>query len=261
MGVVTELVDASIAELRAIHDRLAAAAAGLSPDQLTGPSGASEWAVADVLSHLGSGAEIGRYPLLAATGTEVEPPANQEVWDRWNALPPAEQAAGFVTSDERLVATYEALTPEQRETTTVDLGFLPQPVPVATSLGMRLNEAALHGWDVEVGLDPSATLSDASAELLARHFVETMTFLLGFVGKAEGVGPTRVAVDGRSIVIDPEGVRLEAGTDGATATFEGPLEAAVRLLAGRLGPEHTPDGVTVTGDVTLDELRKVFPGY
>ncbi len=241
-GVTTELVDASIAELRAIHDRLAGL--DLSPEQLTGPSGASEWSVADVLSHLGSGAEINRYTLQGALGTEQEPPANQEVWDRWNALAPAEQAAGFLESDEALVALYEGLSPEQRASLQVDLGFLPQPVPLATALGMRLNEAALHAWDVEAGLDPAAPLSDDSAALLARHFTETMDFMLGFIGKAEGVGPTTVAVGDHAIVIDGEGVRLEAGTDGATATFEGPFEAGVRLLSGRLGPAYTPDGVS-----------------
>ena len=127
---------------------------------------------------------------------------------------------------------------------------------------MRLNEVALHGWDVEVGLDPAAALSDESAALLARHFTETMTFLLGFAGKPEGASGARVALGDYSIVVDDKGVRLEAGTDGATATFEGPLEAGIRLLAGRLKPEHTPDGVSVvTGNVTLDDLREVFPGY
>jgi hypothetical protein len=33
-----------------------------------------------------------------------------------------------------------------------------------------------------------------------------------------------------------------------------------RLLTGRLGAEYA-GGVSVTGNVTLDELRKVFPGY
>ena len=46
-----------------------------------------------------------------------------------------------------------------------------------------------------------------------------------------------------------------------TATFIGPLDALVRLVAGRLTPARTPAGVEVIGDVTLDELRKVFPGY
>jgi uncharacterized protein (TIGR03083 family) len=191
-------------------------------------------------------------------------PENQAVWDRWNALPPADQAAGFVESDERLVAAYEALSQEQRDSIEVDLGFMPQPLPLATTLGMRLNEAAMHGWDVEVGLDPAATLSEASARLLAEHFSSTMSFMLGFVGKPEGfergAGPVRVGIGGYTIVV-ADAVTLEAGDADTTATFEGPLEAAVRLLAGRLKPEHTPDDTTVSGDVTLDDLRRVFPGY
>ena len=54
---------------------------------------------------------------------------------------------------------------------------------------------------------------------------------------------------------------VAGASEGETATFTGPLEAAVRLLSGRLKPEFTADGVGVTGNVTLDELRKVFPGY
>ncbi len=262
---MTDLADASIAELRAIHDRLAAFTAGLSADQLTARSGADDWQVADVLSHLGSGAEIGWYSLVAAaTGETVDAPDNQEVWDRWDALAPADQAASFIQYDEQSVATFEGLGPQQRDSITVDLGFMPQPLPLATVLGMRLNEAALHGWDAEVGLDPAAALSDDSAALLAEHFSSTMTFMLGFVGKPQGAGrgagPVRVGIGGYTIVV-ADAVSLEAGDDDTTATFEGPLEAAIRLLAGRLKPRHTPEGVTVAGATTLDDLRKIFPGY
>jgi hypothetical protein len=34
-----------------------------------------------------------------------------------------------------------------------------------------------------------------------------------------------------------------------------------RLLTGRLTPPFTPEDVTVTGNVGLDDLRRVFPGY
>ena len=98
-------------------------------------------------------------------------PKNQDVWDRWNALSPDEQAAGFVESDARLVELYESLTADQRETTMVDLGFLPAPVPLATPLAMRLNEQTLHGWDARVGADPTAALSDTAADLLLQHYL------------------------------------------------------------------------------------------
>jgi uncharacterized protein (TIGR03083 family) len=260
-GRVTELVDATIAELRAIHDRLAAEVAGLTPDQLTGPSGAEDWTIADALSHLGSSSEIGWYSLeAAATGERVDAPENQEVWDRWNGMAPADQASSFVQSEEQTVATLEGLSPERRESVTIDLGFMPEPLPLASIVGMRLNEQALHGWDVEVGLDPTAALSEQSAALVAEHLSSTMTYMLGFVGKPAGVGPARIGIGGYTIVI-ADAVSLEAGDADTTATFHGPLEAAIRLLAGRLKPQHTPDGVTVEGNVTLDELRTVFPGY
>jgi hypothetical protein len=38
-----------------------------------------------------------------------------------------------------------------------------------------------------------------------------------------------------------------------------PAEAFVRLVYGRLDPDHTPDAVTATG-VDLDLLRRTFPG-
>jgi hypothetical protein len=37
-----------------------------------------------------------------------------------------------------------------------------------------------------------------------------------------------------------------------------PAEAFVRLVYGRLDPEHTPAGV---GGETLDRLRRLFPGF
>ena len=259
---MSELVDQSIEELRANHDRLRAVIEGLSEDQLKSQSGAESWTVADVLSHLGSGAELQRHQIVAAVGDgEGEPPENQAVWDRWNAMPPQEQASSFLVADDRLVSSYEALTGEERETITVDLGFLPAPVPVATPLAMRLSEQTLHGWDARVGLDPTAALADEAARLLLQHHSESLSFLLGFVGKAEAVSePIRLAVDDYTLVVD-DPVRLERGAEGITAKYAGPLEAFVRLLAGRLDPEHTPDAAEVSGNASLADLRKVFPGY
>ncbi|MFD0522938.1 maleylpyruvate isomerase N-terminal domain-containing protein [Paractinoplanes durhamensis] len=128
---MTTLAAGTIAALRSEHDTLAAAAATISPDQLKGPSGASDWTVAQVFSHLGSGAEITLAALKAGLG-EIEKPGpgfNQSVWDRWNALSPEDQAAGSVESNATLVAALEALTPEQHESVQINPGFLPQAIP------------------------------------------------------------------------------------------------------------------------------------
>ena len=154
---MTTLGDRTIASLRSTHDDVAALVPGLTDEQLAGPSGAAEWTVAQVLSHLGSGAEIGLATLgtALAAGPAAEPGFNQSVWDRWNALSPREQATDFVDHDARLVAAFEGLTSAQRAEAQVDLGFLPQPLPLASFAGMRLNETAQHSWDVRVALDPS----------------------------------------------------------------------------------------------------------
>lgn len=259
---VTELVDQSIAALRARHDELEAVISKLTPEELAGPSGASEWSVAQVFSHLGSAAEIMLSTISTAAGISVAKQENQDVWDRWSAASPEEWASGFLEHDERLVAALEGITPEQRQIATVELGFLPEPVQLATPIGMRLNEIAAHGWDIRVAIDPDAAIDTESADLLAQHFSGGLGFLLGFAGKADRLSDeATIAVGDYQLVVD-DGVRVLEGSDApATAAFSGPLEAVIRLLSGRLKPEHTSADVEVTGNVTLEELRNVFPGY
>ncbi len=218
-----------------------------------------------MLSHLGSGSEIALADYRAAIdGTPASGDGfNESIWDRWNAMSPQDQAAGYLQHNEILVATLEALTPQQRETVQVKLGFLPAPLPLALIAGMRLNETTLHEWDVNVAFDPAAGLPDAATQLLAEQFSDGLSFLAGFIGKPQELGTTAVVeITGTSygFVID-DGVRLTSAVSDPTATFTGSLEAAVRLLAGRLKPQYTPADVKVTGNITLDDLRRVFPGY
>jgi uncharacterized protein (TIGR03083 family) len=262
---MTTLAGRTIAALRSEHDTLASAVPTFSADQLTGPSGASEWTVADVLSHLGSGAEITLADLRASLG-EAEPPGpgfNQSVWDRWNARSPQEQAAGWLESDAVLVGALEAVPEQRHDDLTIKLGFLPEPLPFASYAAMRLSEVAQHSWDVRAGLDPAATIAEPSAQLLAEHLAEGLSFLLGFIGKPAAAGErTVVEISGTPyrIVLDDK-ARFTTEDLPATATFTGPLESAMRLIYGRLGPRFTPAGVDVTGAITLDGLRAVFPGF
>jgi uncharacterized protein (TIGR03083 family) len=261
---MTSLAHRTIADLRTLHDELAALVPTLTEAQLTGPSGASEWTVAQVLSHLGSGSEIGLATFQAALTGAPGPGSefNQGVWDRWNAMDPHDQATGFVEHDARLVEAAEALTPEQREGLQINLGFGPSALAIATFAGMRLNEVALHSWDVRVALDPKAALSEESAEVLVEHFSGEMVFLLGFLGKADVLAePAVVDVHGRGLVVSTSVSLSSAADDQATADFAGPLEAFVRLIGGRLKPAYTPADVSVSGNVSLDDLRRVFPGF
>ncbi|BBH68393.1 hypothetical protein ACTI_50780 [Actinoplanes sp. OR16] len=261
---MTTLAGRTIAALRSEHDDLAALVPTLSADQLTGPSGASEWTIADVLSHLGSGAEITLAGFRAAVGEADEPGPdfNQSVWDRWNATAPQDQATGSIASNEALVAALESVPEESHEELLVRT-FLPEPVPLASFAALRLSEVAPHTWDVRAGLDPAATVAAGSAEVLAENLSGGLGFLIGFIAKPkEAPEPAVVEISGTAyrIVID-EAVRLTTDDVPATAAFTGSLEAALRLIYGRLSARHTAPGVEVTGNITLDELRAVFPGF
>ncbi len=260
---MSDLLDASIAAIRTNHDQLVKLVAGASAEDLKRTSGATEWTVADVLSHLGSGSELWQIKLDAGIrGVPVPEVDNHKVWDRWNSLPPEEQASAFVEHHGAIVTTLESLDASQRETVEVDLGFLPAPVPLGTFVGMRLNEVANHAWDARVGLDPEAGIEASSAELVLRSLAADLSFLLGFSARVDEIDPATVlAAHGFGLRFDG-GASVEVGTPAdATATFDGPLEAVVRLLSGRLRPDVTPVDVDVTGNVSLDDLRKVFPGY
>lgn len=262
---MTTLAGRTIAALRSEHDNLAGIVPTLSVEQLSGPSGASDWTVADVLSHLGSGAEITRAGLRAALDGTRAPGMdfNQGVWDRWNALSPRDQADGWQESDAALLADLEAVPEERHGDIKVAVSFLPEPLPLASFAAMRLSEVAQHSWDVRAGIDPAATLPEASALLLAEHLSDGLGFMLGFIGKPAAVRePAVIAIGETSYrIVLTDQARLTTEDVPATATFTGALEAALRLVYGRLTLKYTPAGVDVKGTISLDELRAAFPGF
>jgi uncharacterized protein (TIGR03083 family) len=259
--------DTNITALRTGHDRLAALASKLSDDDLARPSGAAEWDIAHVLSHLGSGADITRVTVQAALDGKPNPGGdfNRTVWDRWNAMSRRQHADGFLRSNTALTELYESMDADTRENLRIDMGFMPAPVDVATAARLRLSELTLHSWDVRVGFDGDATLApDATGPLL-----QGTADLIGWISKAEELngkhaviqvtttGPSSVFALrlGDQISVDHD---VPEQPDG---TLTMPAEAWLRLVAGRLAPRHTPTGVSAAGAADLDLLRRVFPGY
>ncbi len=66
----------ALAALHNSHDRLDALVRPLTPEQLRSQSYDKDWSIAQVLSHLGSGAEIALLPLDAAVNG-VEAPGRE----------------------------------------------------------------------------------------------------------------------------------------------------------------------------------------
>lgn len=262
---MTSVTDRTIHAVRTGHDDLVAFVATLDPADITHPSAASEWTVAQVLSHLGSGAEIGLAALEAALAGKPNPGMefNRSVWAVWDGRSAAEQAANFPAAGEKQVSRFEGLDEQTKADLRIDVGFLPQPIDVARAASMRLNELALHSWDVRAGFDPTATLAPEAAELL----LDTIGPLLGFAGKADRIeGTVRLAVHASDpatsfgLVIGDAVVMTDV-PDSADGELTAPAEYLIRLFTGRHGAAYTPDSVALTGSVTLDDLRRVFPGY
>src|SRR6266702_1552160 len=238
-----------ISALRHSHDRLRASVEPLGPDQLTQRSYPSEWTIAQVLSHLGSQAEI--FGLILEAGLAgQEPPAREEfpsIWDKWNAKDPQAQAADALRADQAALERLEWMD-----------------IDTAGFARLRVSEHAVHTWDVLVALDPAATLAPDAAVLL----IDMVEQVAGRSAKPDGQQRTvRVSTS------DPERQFILATGDEVTLTqadgdappepglaeLRLPAEALIRLVYGRLDEAHTPSAETA--GVELDDLRQIFRGF
>lgn len=259
--------DTVIATLRSEFDDLAGQTSGLSDQQLAMPTGAEEWDVSQVLSHLGSGAEINQNALRMALEGKPNPGSdfNKTVWARYDAAGARERLEWFSAANETLIQSLESLDEETRQSLKIDLGFLPLPVDVAKFALMRLSEFSLHSWDVRVGFDPAAAVDPTATA----HLLPMSVDYSGYTGRPE-------ALDGEAAVIavtttDPaQSFTLTLGEKISTAigapeqadgTLTLPAEAWLRLVTGRLKPQYTPEGIATTGAASLDLLRRVFPKF
>jgi uncharacterized protein (TIGR03083 family) len=243
--------------LRGSVERLQTVVEMLDPAELVTQAYPTEWTVADVLSHLGSGAQILERRLEdSLANVDTPDDAAPAVWDVWNAMTPDAQAADAVVADRSLLDRLDGLDDEERERFRFAMG--PMTFDLDGFVGLRLNEHALHLWDIEVALDPAAPVASGSVPSIVDNLsmwakftaqplqapgsitVETTdpprTFVLG-------LGPDEVTISPSDAVDDPD--------------LALPAEALVRLVYGRLDPDHTPP---VRGSADLDELRRIFPG-
>ncbi|HUY96287.1 MAG TPA: maleylpyruvate isomerase N-terminal domain-containing protein [Verrucomicrobiae bacterium] len=113
----------------------------------------SEWSIAQVLSHLGSGAEIMTGYLEAASDGRPTPGRDTAaaIQDRCNALTPEEQARDGCRSDRALVSRLESL--DDAQLASLRVAALGTELDAAGLVGLRLGEHAIPTWDVAVMLD------------------------------------------------------------------------------------------------------------
>jgi uncharacterized protein (TIGR03083 family) len=246
-----------LAALGTSVERLHRLVADLSDADLVAPAYPANWTIADVLSHIGSGAEIMQRRL---DDSLVERPTPEDftpgVWAAWNAKPPRAQAEEALVADRRLLERMESLSEDERSTLRFSMG--PLELGFDGLVGMRLNEHALHTWDIEVVRNPSAVLpADATAQI-----VDNLELIARFTGKTTGAGRTIVVRTtgperAFTITIGPDRVEFAPAAEAEVPDAEMPAEAFARLIYGRLDPEHSPP---LTAAATVAVLRDVFPG-
>jgi uncharacterized protein (TIGR03083 family) len=250
-----------LSALRESQQRLAKLVGPMSAADVEAPSYDTEWSIAQVMSHLGSGAEIFALFLDAGLTGSPSPPFEkfQAIWDEWNAKSPNAQAQDGLRADAHFVAALDAIEDPRRASWRLEMFGSDQRL--ADVIRLRLGEHTLHSWDIAVMGDPKATLPADAVELL----VDQMDQLVARAGKkpeqpvtvdVETTDPThrfRLDATGEALALTP----AEPGTK-ADAKVELPAEAMIRLFYGRLDPDHTPP-LEVEG-VELDTLRTMFPG-
>ena len=246
--------------LRTSQQRLAGLIDRVGAGEFERPSYDQGWSVADVLSHLGSQAEI--FTCFVDAGLQgTAPPSNDSfgpIWDRWNAKSPGDKVADSLSADAAFLDLWDTVSADQLNTFELDLFGM--EVDAARLLGMRLGEHALHSWDVAVAFDDEALLAPDATELV----LDALGALVPRVGRPES-DPATVSVvassPDRRFILDTAGVSLEPGDAPAgSPRIELSAEALVRLVYGRLDDRHpgVPEP-TATG-IDLDRLRAVFPG-
>ena len=144
------------------------------------------------------------------------------------------------------------------------------PVPVATALAFRLNEQALHAWDIRWARDRQARLTpEALPDLLQLNLEPARVGNLAKLERAGQLagktiqfvyshpeGALNLRLEGDGVKVSPD---LAAASD---LSVELPAEALVRLIWGRY---DVPAGLS-SGELELsrpelaESLQALFPG-
>jgi uncharacterized protein (TIGR03083 family) len=245
--------------LAALHEseaRLLALSHSLDDAALSASAYPSEWTVGDVFSHLGSAAVIFTHLFddVVHERDRVDG-LHQLVWDEWNAKHATAKMAECLAADARLLERFDTLDDDRRSTFHMPLG--PLEFDFEDLVGTRLNEHALHTWDIAVTFDPTATVPAR----ITGQVIDNLRLVTRFGAQPDGEPRSihvRTSEPTRDLVVEigPDACDLVPGGEGEP-DLELPAESFVRLVYGRLDPVHTPAGV---GGDALDALRRVFRG-
>lgn len=271
----------TIALLRSESDALAEFLAGLDPEGWARQSACDAWTVADAAAHIAQGSQGSSLSLTRARNGESAPPEGQRLLDAGDraSAPTAERAIAFSAGKEaaeliqayregadRLVQTVSELQPEDWEKPSFHRRGI---IPVHENVTRRIQEIAIHGWDIRSAFDPAAEISEAGAQEIAtvahRWLGVCFVPLEGGANarfRFEISGPNAFSED---VVLQGDSFRIEPASDAAPdVTFRANTSAYVLLVYGRLdiSSGSTPVQLEIDGPPETALLfTRSFQGY
>lgn len=271
----------TIALLHSESDALAEFLAGLDDEGWGRQSACDAWTVADAAAHIAQGSQGSSIALTRARGGDPSPPegsrlleagdrASESTADRAIAFSTGKDASELIQAyregADRLVRTVMELQPEDWEKSSFHRRGI---IPVHENVTRRIQEIAIHGWDIRSAFDPAAEISEAGAQEIAT--VAHRWLGVCFVPVAGGAnarfrfevsGPNAFSED---VVLEGDGFRIEAAGDSAPdVTFRANTSAYVLLVYGRLdiSSGSTPVQLEIDGPLETALLfTRSFQGY
>ncbi len=244
-------MQSTIELLRSESTRLGDFLAGLDAEGWARQSACTEWTVADAAAHLSQGSDGSALALSRARSGDPSPPEGQRLLDageRASELT-AERAIAFrgdkaaadllqafTAGADRLVQTALGLTAEDWEKPSFHRRGL---IPVHENVTRRIQETAIHGWDIRSAFDPASELSEEAAGLIINVAHRWLNACFVPLSDSESARfrfeVSSVASVNEDVVLEGNGFRIEpAGDTPADVTFRSNASAYVLLIYGRL---------------------------
>jgi uncharacterized protein (TIGR03083 family) len=268
----TDIVDLIDAEASQVRDFVA----GLDTAAWPRPSACAGWTVGDVFAHLTQGAQTWSEGITRAVAGDSSPPPGQQPLrpgERGSEVT-AQRAIAFRQEMEEaalqhaFAAGYQHLRQVLLSLQAADWekpcfhrrGIL----PVYDYAGLRLQELAIHGWDMRSAFDAAATVSERPLPVLvgiAQRWLSN-TFRLDprlsapLLYRFDTHGPTPLRQD---VLVSQGGLQITPMTEGnADVTFRCSTGDYLLLVYGRLALDRAVDSgrLKIVGD---REPAALFP--
>jgi uncharacterized protein (TIGR03083 family) len=277
-AAITEVIAIIKDEASHLHDFCAA----LTPAAWGTPSACTGWTVGDVFAHLAQGAQTWSASLHRALAGDAQPPAGEQTLRPGERGSEATAQRAIVFRQEQgpsglLQAFTEGHARFDEILRTVRATDWDRPcyhrrgnMSVRNYVTLRLQELAVHGWDIRSAFDNTATLSVSSLPWLVPSVQRWLTNAFRPVPELRGSVRYRLETSEpltlqQDIVVSQEGVRLETATASpADVTFCGTTGDTFLLIYGRLALERAREAgrVEIHGEPAQAALfPRLFQGF